>query len=382
MKKQRPRILLVTSNLPPLVGGMERMMLEVAEGLSKHADLWVIGPRGCSKHLPSAVQVREISHSLGGFVSQSLLRGASLCRRQRFDIILGGSGLTGPCLLALQRLYRTPTAIFLHGLDLVADNWIYQSLFVPTICRANLVFANSRNTARLAICRGVAERCITVINPGCSPPDNSAHDRIIKFRQQHGIADGPLMLFVGRMTKRKGLSHFIAKGLPSILQKLPTSSLLVVGDTPDHAFKQSDEKQAVMQNIERLSPAHRERVQFLGQLEDDELNTAYAMADVHIFPVLEIPGDVEGFGMVVIEAASYGTPTVAFDAGGVADAIGETAGVLVPPNNYHAMTESIVSILQKPRDWRENCLRHASRYYWPEFHRILKVRLSHEFLQR
>ncbi|MBA6411548.1 glycosyltransferase family 4 protein [Parahaliea sp. F7430] len=354
------------------------MMREVVSGLACYSDVTVIGPRGCADYLPENVFSIETSPHLSGFLLSSTIQALYLCRSKSFNIIIGGSGLTGPSLALLQRVFKVQTAIFLHGLDLVAPSWVYQKIFIPLIRRANRVLANSHNTANLARDRGVPDGKITVINPGCHPADPLAHQRVSSFREEYDLEGRPIILFVGRMTRRKGLSQFIKHSLPGIFKSVPEAALLVVGDEPSNSLDQRGEKQAVIDSLGKLTSEHRQRVRFLGQVSDDVLNTCYFAANVHVFPILNIPGDVEGFGMVVIEAASYGTPTVAFDVGGVADAIGGDGGLLVDEGDYHDLSTKLVDLLLSPTDWEERCRKHASQFSWERFNRELSSQLIYD----
>ena len=96
----------------------------------------------------------------------------------------------------------------------------------------------------------------------------------------------------------------------------------------------------------------------------------YTQADVHIFPILDLPGDVEGFGMVAIEAAAYGVSTVTFDVGGVADAVNSgVSGVLVKPGDYRAFSASVQEILMVSRDAvvTERCIQFAQLFSWDHY---------------
>lgn len=93
----------------------------------------------------------------------------------------------------------------------------------------------------------------------------------------------------------------------------------------------------------------------------------------------DVPGDVEGFGMVAIEAAAHGLPTVAFDVGGVADAVlvGRT-GELAPAADYQTFASAVSRALVATVDAsvREAC-RDASRGYgWEAFDRSLNALLE------
>ena len=75
MPERRPRILLVTRNLPPLVGGMERLNWHIADELSRRAQVQVIGPRGAAALKPANVELNEVPlRPLPRFLSASAWR--------------------------------------------------------------------------------------------------------------------------------------------------------------------------------------------------------------------------------------------------------------------------------------------------------------------
>jgi phosphatidylinositol alpha-1,6-mannosyltransferase len=90
-------------------------------------------------------------------------------------------------------------------------------------------------------------------------------------------------------------------------------------------------------------------LRFLGKRFGTELADAYAGADLHVFPVRQIPNDPEGFGMVAVEAAASGLATVAYATGGVVDAVRDgVSGALVPPGDARAFADAVVSLLRHP----------------------------------
>lgn len=367
-------ILLITRNLPPLVGGMERLLHEAALGMSSHAKLTVIGPRGCEKSLPDTVTVHTAPAGLAGFLLIALTHVLRIGRRRRFDVVLGGSGLVAPLLLLASRLAGAPCVVMLHGLDLVVNSAVYQRLFIPCITRVDRVIANSRNTAELAMRKGVQAQRIEVIFPGTALPGPVEEAAVTDFRQRHGIRFERYLLFAGRLTRRKGLSRFLRECLRDILAQQPELGLVVVGDDPRQSLDGRGDHAATLAAVRELGLG--DAVQFIGSVSNEDMWLAFAGAQIHIFPLVDVPGDVEGFGMVAVEAAAAGTPTVAYDLGGVADAISASNGRLVAAGDSRAFARAVLEELATPTTSAEDCRRHAMSFSWEHYNRRLKDSLD------
>jgi phosphatidylinositol alpha-1,6-mannosyltransferase len=360
--------LLVTRNLPPLRGGMERLNLRLAHALAGMGPLAVCGPRGCAAGLPVGATVTEVpAERLSRFLLGALPRALSLARRCRPGTVVAGSGLSAPFAWACARLCRARYVVYLHGLDIVADSLPYRLAWLPFVRRADLALVNSRNTAMLAARAGVAR--IEILHPGTDfPPLDPA--AAAAFRARHDLADRPVLLSVGRLTPRKGLAGFVRDCLPAILRAHPAARLLVIGEDAVHAAKAApgSELQRVRAAAEAAGVG--DAIRFLPHCDDGELVAAYQAADVHVFPVRETAGDVEGFGMVAIEAAANGLPTVAFAVGGVPDAVLEPAtGDLVAAGDYAAFAEAVVRRLATRGDARarQATREAAARFGWDAF---------------
>lgn len=377
---RRCRALLVTRNLPPLRGGMERLNLHVAFALSETRDLSVCGPDGCAAFLESAaVDVVEVPHRwLPLFLLRSLIGSLRLAWRRRPNVVLAGSGLTAPIAWLVARLCSTRFVVYLHGLDLVAPSRTYQRLWLPFIRRADIALANSRHTATLAQQRGVPDERILILHPGTAlpSPDPSARPR---FRKVNSIGDRPLLLSVGRLTPRKGLAEFVERSLPAIVDACPGTQLLVIGDDAVDAVRAAHGSERMRIQHAAYAAGMRDAVRFMPPCDEATLSDAYHAADVYVFPVREIPGDMEGFGMVAIEAAAHGLPTVAFRVGGVADAVVEgRSGELVAPDDYAGFANAVVRTL-RPTDAAlrsAECRSAATAFGWDRFGVSLRTLLS------
>lgn len=370
---ERGHVLLITRNLPPLRGGMERLNLYMAQELAHGAVVTVCGPVGCRSQLPAGLDVEEVPHRpLLVFLLLALWASLRLARRRSPSIVLAGSGLTAPLAWLAARMSGARFAVYVHGLDLVAPSLVYQWLWLPCIRRADQVIANSRNTKHLAESRGVRGRAIAVVNPGTDLPndDDAASGR---FRARHGLAEVPVLLSVGRLTPRKGLAEFVSQCLPAVLARHPMAKLVIIGDDAVDAVKvaRGSQRDIILNAAEMAGVIH--ALQLLPPCDDAALSEAWRAADVHVFPVRAVQGDVEGFGMVAIEAAAHGLPTVAFDVGGVADAVVEgKSGTLVREGDYQGMAAAIDGLLPPTPLQRALCRKEAAAFGWDVFGRRLR----------
>ena len=403
VNEPRTRILLVTRNLPPLVGGMERLNWHMAEELAKVAEVRVVGPEGSAALAPVGITVQEVPlKPLWKFLWRARSLARSEARRWKPDLVLAGSGLTAPVTRSAARACGARTAIYVHGLDVAVRHLAYRTIWLPAIRRADRVIANSRATAQLCRGIGVDPARIGIVHPGvdmprdtyepspCAthhllpegqgnrsePPSPRERGRgegpgpgdAVDFRERHALGGRPLLLSVGRLSARKGLREFVTRALPRIVAAQPEVMLLVVGDAPNQALH------AQAQTPDSIRAAARaagvvDNLLFLGTITDyGELGAVYRAADVHVFPVREIPGDPEGFGMVALEAAAHGLPTVAFATGGVTDAVAESqSGHLVRQNDYTTFADAILRTLAEREALRSQSIDFARRFVWPVF---------------
>lgn len=363
-----PRVLLVTRNLPPLMGGMERLNWHMADELAQAAEVDVVAPADST--LPTNKRIRlhgATGRPLWRFLLEATTRALAVARRRRPGIVLAGSGLTAPIAWLAARACGARAAVYLHGLDIGLRHPAYTLGWLPFIRRMDTVIANSGATRAMAIDRGVATSKIQVLHPGVDLPAAPHPQGGMRFRERHGLGPGPILLSVGRLTERKGLREFVRDVLPAIAAIHTDVQMVVIGDTANDALAaRSQSRESILREAD--AKGLRDRILFVGTITDSQhLSEAYRAAAVHVFPVREIPGDPEGFGMVAIEAAAHGLATVAYATGGVVDAVCHgISGQLVPSNDTEGFARAVDALLSS-RMSSEEMTRFAATFSWPRF---------------
>lgn len=370
MNEAASRVLIVSRNFPPLRGGMERLIYHAAQELVKTYEVHVVGPTGAEAYVSPGVRTYMASPMpVSSFLLHSTWLATAIARQVKPTAILAGSGLNALPAVIAGRMTGRPVITYLHGLDLIAEHALYKRIFLPCIRACTAWIANSRATQQLALQAGLPAARISVLHPGTTLPKRPSEDRIQGWRRRIGAGARPVLLSVGRLTPRKGLAPFVEKALPKIVAAQPDALLVVVGEDAHAAVGRNKRNYSneIRQAIERTGLIS--NVLLLGAIDDDELSDAYFGSNVHILPTLDLRGDMEGFGMVAIEAAAHGLVTVAFNAGGVRDAISDgISGVLVPPADYDSLAQTVINVLQGTVGVdRDACRRFAGGFEWTAF---------------
>ena len=343
-------ILAITWNYPPRRGGMEQLLASLCDGLRKNHRVSVITAYADK---PQPAEERKVfrpgSPGLPAFFLYAFGKGASLLRgKSNVQIIFGGSALVTPIVLLLARLFRRKAVVQAHGLDLIYRSPVYQFFAVRWLRRVDLVIANSRYTAGLARAKGVHEKAIAVIPPGVDCERFHVEESADALKKDRELEGKRIVLFVGRLARRKGVKEFIERSLLHIVEEVPDACFVIVGANPTESLAHHDDVAgAIRQTIARLNLF--DHVRWLGGVSDEELVKVYGLCDVLVLPVAAVKDDVEGFGIVALEAAAAGKPVVATGVGGIPDAVSDRqSGILVDAGDYDGLNQAVISLLKNP----------------------------------
>lgn len=219
----------------------------------------------------------------------------------------------GVIALVVKMLTGVPYKCFVHGEDVeTAATSREHSLLVRQVCKQTVrLICNSHNSASLVENLGFANKnkC-SVLHPGVDTEvfKPASHDEV--FRNQVGWKNKTVMLTVGRLQRRKG-QDFLIKAMPELLKHMPDLHYAVVG---------RGELEKELRNL--ISNLGLEKnVTLHTDFSDEQLVKAYQQCDLFILPNRTIGNDIEGFGMVLVEAQACGKYVIAGDSGGTKETL-------------------------------------------------------------
>jgi phosphatidylinositol alpha-1,6-mannosyltransferase len=318
-----PRVLVVTNDFPPRVGGVQQYLWSLVRLLPPDR-VAVIAPNwpGWQDHdARLEFPVHRWPSTFMWPTPDLGRRIRSLLRQHHSEVVLFGHGLPLPVLGPTVKGEGLPYVVMTHG----AEVWLARSPGLGAafrrVCRgAKAVTAVSEYTARLlrpAVPRDVP---LNVVTPGVDADRFSPRVDGTSVRARLGLSGVPVVACVSRLVPRKGQDVLIA-GMGLIRSLAPEAVLLLVGE---------GSHRSALERAARAAPPG--AVVFAGQVSDDDLPAFYAACDVFAMPCRSRWAglEVEGFGIVFLEAAATGKAVVAGRSGGAAEAVAdEETGLLV-----------------------------------------------------
>jgi len=322
--QDRKPVLLLSEIFPPKKGGSGRWFWEmyrrfpredvvIAAGQSPFAEAFDRTHDLSVHRLPlslTAWGVRSFKGLWGYWRAARAVR--KLARREGVGMVHCGRCLPeGVMCLLLKWLSKMPFLCYVHGEDVTTATYSREHAWLVRKVLSNAMFliANSANTRRI-LCEewGLPPEQVHVLYPGVDTQYFSPTPRDPEIRRRLGWGDRSVLLTVGRLQKRKGHDMLI-RALKTIRQSVPDVLYAIVGD---------GEERCPLQSLAQAEGVI-EHVQFLGEINDAQLLSCYRQCDLFVLPNRQEGKDIEGFGMVLLEAQACGRPVVAGASGGTAE---------------------------------------------------------------
>jgi phosphatidylinositol alpha-1,6-mannosyltransferase len=339
--------LIVTNDFPPRQGGIQSFVYELARRLDP-AKLTVYAPKWAGDAAFDAVQDFEVvRHPTSLMIGGPSVRGraAELARSREAEVVIFGASAPLGLITPVLRNNGVRRAIAItHGHE---AGWA-----ALPVARQALRSIGERTDVMTYLGEYFRQRLANALTPEAAARMARLHPGVDatvfrpdpagrqKIRERHGLADRPVVVCVSRLVARKGQDTLL-RAWPEVSEKVPGAALLIVGGGPyKDALRQLAQRERVTGSVH-----------FTGPVPQAELPAHYAAGDVFAMPCRTRRGglDVEGLGIVYLEASAAGLPVVGGDSGGAPDAImdGET-GYVVGGRDVTALSRRLVTLLSDP----------------------------------
>jgi len=352
---------MITVDFPPHQDGVSTVAREIAGYLAEKGwSLSVMGPADKGAREFDARQNYPVIRTPGyhwgylRFFPLLLYLPFVMFRYRVRRIIAMNIAYGGILSYLLSLLFRIPYITFAYGFEFCKfeKNFFLRRLYLAIYRRSRRVIAISRFVRRRLIEFGVPAEKIVILSPAVDPEKFYPASVPEKLRLRYKCQGRKILLSVSRLVKRKG-HDVVIKALPRVRSVVPRILYLVVGVGPEE------------RNLRRLvsEVGVEDCVAFLNAVPDEELLHLYNLSDVFIMVSREIEdeGQVEGFGIVYLEANACGKPVIGGRSGGVEDAILNGAtGLLVEPLDSGEIAQAIIKLFTDP-DYAEELGKNGRR---------------------
>lgn len=323
------KYLLLTLEYPPFKGGVGHYYFNLAKNF--HEPIKVIDN---SKH----ELVDETRSFLKWWPAIKTLQ-RELKKGEANYILVGHLLPLGTVAWLLSFVYKFKYCVFLHGYDLnIALAQPRKSALAKAILnRANkIICANSHIETEVKKIISTADlNKVALVNPGIEGETVVYNEgKIEALKNRYNLAEKTVLLTVGRLVKRKGVDMAL-EALKIALKQAPELAFVVIG--------QGQEEANLRAKIADLGLESNALI--LTDVDDEAKMNWYKLADIFIMTARRIGADMEGFGIVYLEAGLAGKPVIAGKSGGVADAVEDNVnGLLVDPTNPEQIAEAMVKL--------------------------------------
>lgn len=319
------------------IGGMQNVSMQFVDAIRRRKDVEI-------DTIIMQASWRFISVKTFFFLLSLLWRIPSKIKKGKPDIVLFSSMVTAGVLPLLFKKPDVPFVTINHGQDVTLPFTPYQ-WYVPSVFKKlDGVISVSTATRNASIHRGMDPDKGVALSNGFDMqalkqlPEKEEARRMIAKEFSLNLSGKKLLLSVGRQVKRKGHEWFLKEAFDKIESDI---IYLIVGDGPEHenilkARENSDQK---------------EKIVIVGKQPKSMLDACYSAADLFIMPNIPVDGDMEGFGIVLLEANRANVPAIAADLEGIKDVIEQGVnGYRIPHREADQFAQKIDYVLERELD--------------------------------
>ncbi|MFC1815838.1 glycosyltransferase family 4 protein [Thermodesulfobacteriota bacterium] len=338
-------ILFVTSNFPPMDGGIAVFDYHICRELcARGHDVSVLTTRYHASEDFDSQQyfyTQRLSGKMRPTSVEAIYRILYLSVKQKIEVIFfghfGSTHWLGGVLS--KKFLKIPYIILVHGTEFNAYfhrfAWADRYASKVVLKNASTIIVNSQTTKKLVEVHDFSTGRIHIVHPGADPANFKSDDSESGIVDKLGLKNKKVLLSASRLVAKKNHKN-VLKALPSVIKKIPNLVYLIIGKGEE------EEKLIKLTRYLRLE----KYVTFVGYVEPKDMPLYYNICDVFAMPSKTVGIDYESFGIVYAEANACGKPVIGGKSGGVEDAVIDgVTGIIVDPDNIEEISQAIVRFL-------------------------------------
>ena len=348
------KILLITMEYPPMQGGVGNYYFNLVQNLSNVEVAVLINEEIPNNKLPISKKFQITNSQFQIFRRiffykyfwpkwiKLFFEVRKLVKKEKPDLIWVGQVLpVGTVAFFIKKFLKVPYFASVHGMDIMLPQKSLrkEKLMMRVLKSAVFITANSEFTKKQLLNLEMEDGKIEVVYPCSHVSRNAYHvtdEKINEIRNGLGLQNKQILLTVGRLVERKGQDKVI-EAMSQLVKEFPNLMYLIIGNGPEagnYKFQITNNKL-------------QDKIKIISNVSDEKLPIFYQLADIFIMPARNIAGDVEGFGIVYLEAGSFGLPVIAGRSGGAKESVidGQN-GILVNPESVVEIKDSIKKLLK------------------------------------
>ncbi|MFA5188356.1 MAG: glycosyltransferase family 4 protein [Patescibacteria group bacterium] len=335
--------LLITIDFPPQIGGVANYLANLSKNFPPGNLLVLANNHEQSQHFDNKqpykiIRAQLLSKYFWPRWLKTYLAAKPIIKKSKIEQIVISHILPMGYIALMLKL---PYIVILHGYDIMnAQKSSWKKYWaVKILTQAKHIIVNSHNTENQVLNLGIKQNKITIVYPcpNLQLEQFNEHEMQI-IKNELDLHHKKILLSVGRLVPRKGFDKVI-EALPELTKQIPNLIYIIVGNGPDR------------ERLEKLAEDLKVRGNLIiaEDIPNSNLPAFYSLANIFIMPARQIGEDIEGFGIVYLEANLFGKPVIAGKSGGAEDAvIDNQTGILVNPESVQEINQAILKLFNDP----------------------------------
>ena len=315
-------IIILTQCFPPRIGGIENLIENLSVELSKTYKVLVLADK--HNKLSDEINDTKYNHNLDikrisgiKFLRKrkKLSELKKILSSKKITYVIGDSWKSFELTIDIINALSIPSICLAHGNELIVNNASKKFRVLSTLNKLTHIVSNSNFTLNLLKDIGITNQNITCIYPGAQNTIE-LNEEIIPSINGH-----PVITTLARLEKRKGHKDILLV-IAKLKTEYPNILYVIAGSGTE------------LENLKKITSELdiNKNVIFLGDINDNQKKYLFKITNLMVMPTLDesFKSSIEGFGIVYLEAAYYGVPSIASDVGGTPEAvINNQTGIII-----------------------------------------------------